>query len=358
MMSRRYINICITLALQCALLVTYTDTAHAQKDSPGAAPSGVDSLAGGADRPWAEGVTMEHQNKAREMFYEANALILEQFFKEAAERYREALDHWDHPAIHFNMSLALMNLDRPIELYHALRKSMEHGIPPLIDETNYKRAENYLNLVSRQIAHIVVVCEFEGARVTLDGKLLFIGPGQYEGVTLAGEHTVAASKPGYLDNSRQVVVSAGTHKQITMRLYTLDDLTYERRMFASWLPWTVAGSGILAAGLGALLHMNAKNSFTSFDTEFGNLCTLPDSCPDGSFPDLDNRLDNAVLGQRIGVSAYAVGGALLISGMAMILLNRPERIRRESPGEDLEASTIIAPVLSDGVAGLAVVGTF
>lgn len=324
--------------------------AFAQEDGGGA----VDDLGeGDEERPWAEGVSQENQDKAREVFQEANALLMQQFFKQAAATYRRALDYWDHPAIHYNMSLALMNLEQPLELYNALEKSLAHGVPPLLEEANYKRAENYLSLVSQQIAHVVITTEEEGARVTLDGKLLFIGPGAYEGVALAGEHTVAASKPGYLDNNKQVVFSAGQHTRVDMVLFTLDDLTYEKRRFPQWIPWTVTGGGALMLVAGGLLHTTAKSGFESFDTDFDARCTI--GCPDSSVPDLTGTLSTATWTQRGAFVAYGIGAAAFTTGVVLIFLNQPKRLRKEGldvNGGGTGEGVSVVPVLAPGQAGV------
>lgn len=306
---------------------------------------------GGKDRPWAEGVSIEHQNKAREIFHAANDMLMQQFFKQAAAKYREALDYWDHPAIHYNMSLALMNLEQPIELYHALKKSLSHGVPPLLEEANHQRAENYLNLVSQQISHVVITCEEPKARVTLDGKLLFIGPGAYEGVALAGEHTVSASKEGFLDNSKQVVLSAGQHSRIEMTLFTLDDLTIEKRRFPKWIPWVVTGGGAFFLAVGGGLHLSAKNGFQGFDSEFDGRCSS--GCPETSVPDLIGNLSTATWTQRGAFVAYGIGGAAFLTGVTLLILNQPKRIRKENLDGAEETGPAVAP---EGITVLPVVG--
>ena len=65
------------------------------------------------DRPWAKGVSKERQEAAWEVFREGNALLKDSLFAKAADKYREALKSWDHPAIHYNLALALVNLDQP-----------------------------------------------------------------------------------------------------------------------------------------------------------------------------------------------------------------------------------------------------
>lgn len=307
---------------------------------------------GAGDRPWAEGVSIESQDKARELFQEANKLLLEQFFKQSSTKYREALEHWDHPAIHYNISLALLNLDRPLELHYHLGKALEHGVPPLLTEGNYQRAENYLSIVSKQIAIVEIACAQKGAKVTLDGKLLFTGPGAWKGPTLSGEHTVVATKKGYLADNKQLVLKPGKHTRIEMRMYTVEDLQIEERRFPQWVPWTIAGGGLIASGLGAFLHTRAKANYEDFDTEFSAVCANDLACNDSDFPEIESKLNTADLQQNMGVSLYFIGGAALATGLVMVFLNQPKITRKERPDANEGITVTFAPIISPETSGI------
>jgi len=104
-----------------------------------------------ADRPWAKGISPEEQKAALDLFNEGNNLLRDALFPKAAEKYREALTHWEHPAIYYNLALALVNLDQPVEMYDALDKAMAFGAAPL-DADKYDRAKGYKILVEKQLA--------------------------------------------------------------------------------------------------------------------------------------------------------------------------------------------------------------
>ncbi|HMG24400.1 MAG TPA: hypothetical protein VK607_23855, partial [Kofleriaceae bacterium] len=52
-------------------------------------------------------------------------------FLQSVQRYREALKCWDHPGIHYNLALALINLDQPVGVYEQLNESIRYGAEPL-----------------------------------------------------------------------------------------------------------------------------------------------------------------------------------------------------------------------------------
>lgn len=340
-------SMCFRVPLWTLLLasVLVGASAWAQSESP---ETGGDRGLVGGDRPWARGVSEDDREAARSLFKEANELLMQQYFKEAAVRYRAAMDHWDHPAIHYNLSLALMNLEQPVELYTALKKSLEHGVEPLIEQANYDRAEQLLKVVGQQIAHFEIICNEPKAQVAMDGRVLFIGPGHYRGVALAGEHLLVASKEGYLTENRRVVMSAGKETRIEFELYTMDALSYEERRFAAWMPWTVTGAGLAVVTLGAVFHQRAKSTYAEFDTKFDERCTT--GCADSQVPDLSEDLSQADTQQRIGLAAYAVGGATMATGLVLVILNRPKLIRRARP--DAGQNISIEPVFGSGTTGI------
>jgi hypothetical protein len=66
-------------------------------------------------RPWAASVSARDQAIARELYGAGNQEFVESRYAPALKKYREAITHWDHPAIRFNMAVALINLERPVE---------------------------------------------------------------------------------------------------------------------------------------------------------------------------------------------------------------------------------------------------
>src|ERR1700733_7519084 len=79
-----------------------SDAGSGEKERPGT----NESLQNGGDtRPWASGVSPSEQ--------------------------RDALKHWDHPAIHYNLALAQMELAQPIEAYDNLTTAIKYGDAPL-----------------------------------------------------------------------------------------------------------------------------------------------------------------------------------------------------------------------------------
>lgn len=309
-----------------------------------AGPRGVDNASGG-DRPWAKGVPEAERTRALELFREGNGLLKDSIFAQAATRYREALKHWDHPAIHYNLVLALLTLDQPLEVREHLEKAMRYGAEPL-DADKFEQARAYKALVEGQLARVKVTCEVEGASVVMDGRPLFVAPGKFEGWVRAGPHTIVATREGYLTYQDSPTLVPGKVVEIPVKLYRSEDLTQYRRRFGAWLPWTVMGAGAAVALGGGVMHMTARNDIRAFDagiTECG-----------GCVPSVEmtSQLSRGQGMQSYALGGYALGGAAVATGAILLYLNQPQLVQL-TPEELNESgvSVSVAPILAPGQGG-------
>ncbi|MEZ4367702.1 MAG: hypothetical protein R2939_15710 [Kofleriaceae bacterium] len=311
-------------------------------------------------RPWAKDVTPEQQRQALVLFTEANDLLRDALFVRAVEKYREALRYWRHPAIYYNLALALVNLDQPVEMDAALDEAMRYGEAPL-DADKLDRAKGYKLLVAKQIATVEYSVDVAGAKVTFDGTEVLVGPGTWEARVRAGDHAVAASAEGYLPVQFTQKLGGGETTRLRLRLYTDAEVTRYRRRFATWLPWTVTGVGVAIAGVGALLHASALSGFDAYDAAIAECArTDPSGGCSSPSPDITDRRRTAESRQLLGISGYALGGAAIAAGVTMLVLNRPSSYRINPGAEAVPAPAPVAvtPVIGDGVLGLAASGRF
>lgn len=336
------------------------DPAHPVKPVPDKAGTNETLNQGQNDvRPWASGVSSSEQQTALGIFRDGNAQLNDGFFVKAAEKYREALKHWDHPAISYNLALALMNLDQPIEVYESLQKSVRFGVGPL-EKDKFEHANEYMVLVSKQLADIEVSCDKPGAKVSVDGKVVFQAPGTFKSRVRIGKHTFFAEKQGYTAHIGAPFIGPGEKFRIELKLYTAEELTrYHRKWDATWMPWAVAGAGVVIAGAGLGLNFLAKSKYDDFDTQV-ELCSMNNSgCT--ITPDLQSTRDRGDLYKTMSYVAFGVGGAAVVTGLAMAYVNRrmPYQIRAdEYESEQARQGVVFAPVVAPGVAGAAVMGHF
>jgi len=280
-------------------------------------------------RPWAVGVSQERQTKALQLFKDGNDALRLGIFKDARAAYEEALKHWDHPAIHYNLGLTLVNLEKPLEAYPHFEEALKYGEAPL-DAERFAQANRFKNLLTSQLARLEVRCDTPGARVILDGDELFVGPGIISRLIKAGTHTVAASKDGYIPNEVRQPMLPGETTSFDMRLYTEAELTEYRRKFDAWIPFAVMGAGMgIAGGGGALLY--AANGLVFQYDEDMQACALDSPINGCSNSDTLLKLANdrsAALGQQqLAVAAFGLGGAVAATGVILAIINQPQPYR-------------------------------
>lgn len=315
---------------------------------PAKADTAVEALGEEGDhaRPWAQGVTQEDQQRANELVQEGNALIKESFFAQAVAKYRLALEHWDHPGVHYNLALALLTLDEPVTTHRHLTEAMKYGPGP-IGQDKYDYAEKYLALLDQQVVRIDVSCREPGAQVRLDGQLLFEAPGEFQGMVRRGEHSLTASKPGYETTQISRMMEAGDPVVVDLKVFRPEQLLIEEHRYPLWIPITVSAAGLALVGAGALATYSSQRSYDRFDRAIaGN-----QDCPFGCIPDDDaaGHLERGNLLRTLSIVGYAAGGATLAAGIALWAFDEKET-RRVTP-EELQGVAIL-PVVGIGTVGI------
>jgi hypothetical protein len=321
------------IAMTWVLLLLWVTPADAQRLQNGLETSGP--------APWARGISAQQQRAAYELFKAGNALLKESILTTAVEKYREALRHWDHPAIHYNLALALIHLDQPVETHQHLVAAMHHG-PESLETGLFEHASNYKALVEKQLVRLTLTSDDPEATVTLDGHLLFTGPGRYEGLIRPGLHSIIARRDGYptLDKSRHL--TSGEHVKLDLKLYP-----YEyRRRWSAWMPWTVMGAGLAVGAGGGLLHLQTRKDYTSFDNGIEK-CGVGGCRPEPGLAATRTRGDGL---QMAAIGSYALGGTALVTGAVLLYLNQP---RPFSADPDQARETVnVTPLLGGDTTGI------
>jgi hypothetical protein len=313
------------LGIVVTVLALWTNVALAQ----------TQQLEGGSSH-WTQGVSQEDQKTARELFYAGNAALTESIFAAASEKYVKALRHWNHPAIHYNLALALMKLDRPIEVYEHLTSAMHYGPAPL-GKDKFENAARYKELLDKQLVWLTISCDVSGARVTLDGQVLFEGPGQYRGLVSPGVHSILAVKEGYMTSDKSRSLMPGEKATLTLKPY----LPVYKRPWPAWMPWAVMGSGVAMAAGGGLLHQQTSKDYGIFDAGI-------QKCGNDCYPTPKNLVETRTRGdnfQRAAFGAYALGGAAIVTGAILLYRNQPQLITVDPSLKEEEETVSIMPFL-------------
>lgn len=314
-------------------------------------PDGGDSPGAGDPAAEEEATSPEDEARARTLFREGNALVRESLFVQAIEKYEEALALWDHPGIHYNLALALLNLDQPVRLRTHLRAAVSHGQDRL-GEDKYLRAEQYLRLVEKQLTALTVTCEHPQARIEMDGKLLFEAPGRFDDFVPPGQATLIATAKGKEPTRRVIDLVPGQKTTVSLELYEPEDyIRYERR-WPVWGPILVAATGAAVLGGGAVLFWQGGERIAAYDAEVDERCVPPAGCPGG----LGYDTSVGDTWQTLGIVGMGVGAATLATGGVLLYLNRSIPHRVDPAAEQQKFA--LTPLFSPGFAGFVTTGSF
>jgi len=324
----------LAYALVVLLALTWVSTAHAQSSpAPEFNPQDVQRQAPDVDashvstgqkKPWFKGTTEAQRRKARDIFLEGNRLIGLPAFAEAADQYRAALRLWDHPSFHYNLAIAQINLLQQTDAYQSFVRALRYGELPL-GEDIHRRAQNYLKSLREQLLQIDILCVQAGVEISIDGQVLFTGPGRYQGMLSAGNHQLVATRDGHMPYSETLRGRAGSQRHVNIHLRMRERIV-ATRLWDTWKPWAVVAGGALLVGAGVLLDLHSSSRFREYDRDFDRLCA--GGCDEGQIPQsLADTLSAARTEQTLAVISYAAGGVVVAAGAVMLYLNRERFVR-------------------------------
>lgn len=295
---------------------TQQDESTPKENQPNTALSSGGSTAA---RPWIIGVSPHQQKHAESLYQEGNRDFTNGFFAAAVTKYQAALQHWNHPGIHYNLALALITLDRPIEAYESIVAALGHGVDGLHPD-EYQRALDYRRVLRQRIAEIEVVCDEPGTAVTLDGKPLFTGPGRASARILPGEHQLVATKRGYLVTTKGFELAPATRKRIELRMLAAYQPSAQAQHSPTWPQWALIGLGLGAGAGAALMHRQFHVEMDRRNDWWGQHCA--EGCT--MYPAaLTERLEWR---RRIAYGGYATAGTLITLGAVLAYLNHQQPV--------------------------------
>lgn len=294
--------------------------AESPQDESQAPGTRLGSGGGTTARPWTVGVSTHQQKHAETLYKEGNRDFTNGFFSAAVTKYQAALQYWNHPGIHYNLALALISLDRPIEAYESIDAALSHGVDGLHPD-EYQRALDYRRVLRRRIAEIEAVCGEPGAAVTLDGKPLFTGPGRASVRVLPGKHQLVATKRGYLVATRELDLAPASRKRVALHLLAAHQPSTPAQRWPTWPQWAAAGLGLGAGTVAALMHWQFHADAQGLEDAWRQTCETGCTTYSRTLSSLRNRLEWQ---RNVAYAGYATAGTFLSLGAVLAYLNRPQ----------------------------------
>lgn len=298
-------------------------------------------------KPWAVGVSPKKRARALRLYRIGNKYFEDSQYAKALTHYLRAIRSWDHPAIRFNIAVCYVHLTHPLEAYRNMRLALRHGRAPL--KAHYKPARTYLRLLRSQLAALTVRCDTPGARVTLDGRYLFTGPGKGSWTVQVGKHALVASLRGHLTETRSIALLPRQRLRVRLAPLPIGKAVRVERRWKVWIPWTVLGLGVVLSAVGATLTGLSVKSFHQYDSDHFAQC--PTGC-DVRPAELVELQDRAKLQRNLGVPLLSVGSAALVTGVVLLLLNRVKKLRSVKGANKSTSKLFFRPHLAPGHAAL------
>ncbi len=282
-----------------------------------------------AEKPWEKGVSKADQDTARKLTSEGVKAAGDSRWPEAAGKFKQALKHWDHPRIHYNLIEPLVMLDKPLEADRHLAKALAHGREGLGPD-KYREALVQQKQLAGRIATLTLESTHAGAEVSLDGRPLFTAPNKRTLKLDPGPHVVVAKLKGFFPTTRSLVLIGGKHTTETLKLVKLTaGKTIYKRRFRNWVPWAFVGSGAVVGVVGLGLRTLAKSSFDQYDALIQGMCNP--SCPLTETEQHEHLKDRGDLYNATAIISFGVAGGLLVTGLTMAILNSPRAVGVERP---------------------------
>jgi hypothetical protein len=289
-------------------------------------------------QPWAAGVSQADKERAGELLVEGNVLLDQGLHAQAIAVYRRAIAHYDHPAIRYNIAVALISLQQPLEAYGELARALAYDGAALEPEV-LPQARSYQRLLEGQIVRVAIDCVEPEARVLLDGKELGPCPLARTELVLAGPHQLIAEKPGFLTRRIDLAAAGGEERAAHIDLMTIDEASVTRRRWPRWKPWAVTGAGVAVGLAGLGFQLQSRATLASYDDAVSALC--PDMPCDTLPPRVADAYDRGRLQNRVAVGLFLTGGAVAATGAVLVYVNRG---RTERIGYDgMELRPVVAP---------------
>jgi tetratricopeptide (TPR) repeat protein len=297
------------------------------------------------DKPWAANVSAADQQQALGLYNDGNQLFEDGAYSKALEKYQAALAIWDHPKIHYNAAVCLINLDRTVEAYEELQRALKYGDAPF-DAAMYKQAQTYQHLLSGKVAELELQLKQDGAEVSLDGKVVLSQPGTTSMHVLAGEpHKLVAEKQSYETQTKEIRLAPGEKTTLVIELHLLPSKGHLARRWAKWKPWAVLAGGGVVAIAGGALAVKGYYDIKAYDDEVGKLWASNMAAPPMPAKSYVDQKSTGVTLSHIGVPAAIAGGAIAATGFVMILMNQPHLVT-------------IAPTIGKEQTGVSILGRF
>jgi hypothetical protein len=175
--------------------------------------SGQTAHAASAQVPLAQSLAGE----AKTAYASAQVLFNNADYAGALSKYGQAYDLSKDPRLLFNMAICARTLHAYARMQSLLvRYRREAGAS--ISAKDREDVDAALAAIGNLVGTVTLTVSEEGARITLDNESVGVSPLSDPQVLDLGEHTIAASKPGFDPASQTVTIAGGSQAALNLVL--------------------------------------------------------------------------------------------------------------------------------------------
>jgi tetratricopeptide (TPR) repeat protein len=294
-----------------------------------------------AASPSAEAAAEARRGEAKSKFEAGVAAFGEHRYADAVQAFLQADALAPSAALSFNIARAFEHLNNPAAALRWYRDYLRRNPQATnLVEVQARVSEHAAELAARGVQQLTVLSTPDGAALSVDERA--VGPTPITFELAPGRHRLSVRLPGYAEQSADVVVDLHTPEDVTLRLtparsspapvaaadatrpaqatpanHRTSPSAGERR-FGPVAPWIVVGAGA-ASLLGAVGFELARRSAES----------AAESAPQLEYQDHFDAMHGRQTAARV---LLAVGGAVLVTGSVMVVLNTPRPVAQLALG--------------------------
>ena len=196
-------------------------------------------------------------SEARELFEQGYAALVDGRFPEARDLLAQSLEREGRPATAFNLVLALLGTEQPLDAAGVCERLLAGGYGELAADARAE-AERECARAEREVGAILVAVDVADAQVAIDGEAVDAaerGPFRVN----PGPHVVSASVPDGRRAEGRVRVGRGETVQVTLELGPALDTGSTDSDGAPIWPWIALGAGAaIVIGVVALVLVSSN----------------------------------------------------------------------------------------------------
>jgi hypothetical protein len=275
------------------------------------------------------GTNAQDRVKAQSLLGEGATLYGRGDYLGALEKFDAAYAAYPSSKILFNIGQTNRLLGRPLEAREAYQRFLDEV--PNASREDRSDAQTWLERLQNALGQITVVCQIDGADISVDGKAVGKAPLTRPVWVTPGRHQVTATKSGECPMLDTVDVAAGGQDKAELRplhgpllgLVSRSDLAATSKPDSAregwWLgrkwTWVAGGSTVVLAGAATIVGLSMKSRFDDLKGSCGRASPDQLGCSNSEIDSVHTRMVTAnVLWGLAGAAAITTGVLFYLEG--------------------------------------------